>query len=226
MNWIFTTAIVIILLIAGFMLFFFMPKPTVFFDPYKDVTDILTPQYDAIKKESLQDCITPVIPIYGFGDAKTSKYPDILSIVKTVPGIRLAGIINIKPKFQQVKEYGLAALANRTVRHFYTIQESAGHKSGIWIDGEKKFFDTKGYVCGDMSREHSLFNKDKERAATVLFLDVDRDQSMGNSPNIDINKDEILKMFVMVDKYDPDDDPDENNEKEIEETRLTEDPSE
>ena len=77
-----------------------------------------------------------------------------------------------------------------------------------------------------MSREHSLFNKDKERAATVLFLDVDRDQSMGNSPNIDINKDEILKMFVMVDKYDPDDDPDENNEKEIEETRLTEDPSE
>ena len=53
--------------------------------------------------------------------------------------------------------------------YFYTIQESAGHKSGIWIDGEKRFFTEKEWICGDMSREHSLFNKDKIYSKYFLY---------------------------------------------------------
>jgi len=198
MSWVFTIAIVIILLIAGFMLFFFMPKPTVFFDPYKSIADILE-HFDDIKKEIVENQIEevkdPVIPIYGFGEIKSTDYPKTYEILSAIDGIQTVGIINIKPKFQQVKEYGFAPVANNTVRHFFTIQESAGHKSGIWIDGERRFFTTKECIVGDMSREHSLFNKDKERWTTVLFIDITRSDDKGNSPNADIEKDEILKMF-------------------------------
>ncbi len=184
------------------MLFFFMPKPLVFFDPYPDVIGVLNDNHDIIKN-SIFDTKTPVIPIYGFGEIKSTEYPDIYYLLQGIPGVQTAGIINIKPKFQQVREYGMAQVANNTVRHFYTIQESATRKSGIWIDGEKRFFETKGCICGDMSREHSLFNKDKEKGATVLFIDVDRTQSKGNSPNSDIYKDEILKMFNSEEKLTP-----------------------
>ena len=204
MSWIFTTAIVIILLIAGFMLFFFMPKPIVFFDPHKSITDILNENYDNIKKEivdnQVEEVKDPVIPIYGFNEIKSYDYPVIYNLLQDIREIQTIGIINIKPKFQQIKEYGMASIVNDTIRYFYTIQESAGHKSGIWIDGERRFFSNKECIVGDMSREHSLFNKDKELWATVLFIDVARqyyDQNIptGNSPNQDIDKDEILKMF-------------------------------
>jgi hypothetical protein len=199
MNWLFTVAVVIILLIAGLMLFFFMPKPTVFFDPYVTVTEVFANQHSLIKKEVLdnqtQDVKDPVIPIYGFGKIKSIQYPELYNLLTNIPGLQNAGIINLKPKFNQVRGYGLASAVNNTVRHFYTIQESSGHKSGIWIDGEKRFFVADKFICGDMSREHSLFNKDKERYATILFIDVDRQEGSGKSPNTDINKDEILKMF-------------------------------
>ena len=49
-----------------------------------------------------------------------------------------------------------------------------------------------------MSIEHSLFNKDKINKTIVLFIDIERPSSIhkGNSPNKDINKDEILKLFI------------------------------
>ena len=55
----------------------------------------------------------------------------------------------------------------------------------------------KEWICGDMSREHSLFNKDKDRKTVVLFIDIDRHECIheGRSPNSDIKKDEIIRMF-------------------------------
>lgn len=198
MSWLFTIALVIVLLIAGFMLFIFMPKPIVFFSPYTDTIAVCKQNHDVICKEILdKNCLDPVIPIYGLGEIKSFDYPEVYKSLRCMPYVRNAGIITIKPKFQQTREYGFAPIANHTVRYFYTIKESAGHKSGIWIDGEKRFFMEKEWICGDMSREHSLFNRDKERSTVVLFVDIDRHESIheGRSPNQDIKKDEIMKMF-------------------------------
>lgn len=203
MNWAITIAIIIILLIAGFMLFFFMPKPQVFFNTYTDTIQVFKQLHDQIYKEVIdQNCDDPVIPIYGFGEIKSLNYPEIYQALRCMPYVRFAGIITIKPKFQQAKEYGFASVANHTVRYFYTLKESAGGRSGIWIDGEKRFFVEKEWICGDMSREHSLFNKDKERSTIVLFVDIDRHENIheGRSPNLDIKKDEILKMFEDLEK--------------------------
>ncbi len=203
MDWLFTVSLTIVLLIAGFMLFFFMPKPRVFFDPYTNTVEIFKQNHDLICGEvfdtnKLDDGQRdPVIPIYGFGEIKAYEYPVIYNCLRCVPYIRFAGIITIKPKFQQAREYGLDIVANHTIRYFYTLKESAGHKSGIWIDGEKRFFTEREWICGDMSREHSLFNRDKERSSVVLFIDIDRHETIheGRSPNNNIKKDEILKMF-------------------------------
>ena len=197
MNWLFTISIVIILLIAGFMLFFFMPKPKVFFDPYTNTISIFPTMHETIKAEIIKHETSPIIPIYGFGEIISRNYPKTYQLLRCIPYVRFAGIITLKPKFQQAKEYTIASVANYTIRYFYTIQESAGHKSGIWIDGEKRFFTEKEWICGDMSREHSLFNKDKERKTIVLFVDIDRHENIheGRSPNSDIKKDEIIRMF-------------------------------
>ena len=197
MSLLITISIVIVLLIAGFMLFFFMPKPQVFFSPYTNTIAVFGMNHDVIKKEILQYTDSPVIPIYGFGEIMSQNYPETYRLLRCMPYVRFAGVITLKPKFQQVKEYSYAAVADHTIRYFYTIKESGGHKSGIWVDGEKRFFSEKEWVCGDMSREHSLFNNDKESTSVVLFVDIDRHESIhvGSSPNLDLKKDEILKMF-------------------------------
>lgn len=198
MDLVFTIGLVIILLVVGFFLFIFMPKPTVFFDPYTNTIQVFAPNHDTIAEEiAAAKCDNPVIPIYGFGEIKSTRYPKLYELLRAVPYVRFAGLINIKPKFYQAREYGVDRVANHTIRYFYTIKESAGQKSGVWIDGTRKFFSEKTWICGDMSREHALFNKDKQRSTTVLFIDIDRHDSIheGRSPNHDIKKDEIIKIF-------------------------------
>lgn len=198
MNWLITIAVVIILIVAGLFFFLFMPKPIVFFDPYTNTTKLFIQEHDDLKKEILElDTKTSVIPIYGLSTVRTDKYPKLYQLLRAMPCVRYAGIINIKPKFEQIREYGYDYAANHTTRYFYTIKASATNKSGIWIDGEKRFFVEKEWVVGDMSREHALFNKSKDSYTTVIFIDIDRHEKIhqGRSPNSDIDKDEVLKIF-------------------------------
>jgi hypothetical protein len=197
MNWIVTIATVLAFIIVGFILLVFMPKPKVFFDPYIGEIKHFPLEHDQLKKE-IEDIAdqSPVIPIFGNGIVFSDKYPILYGLTRSLPYVRYVGIINIKPKFEQVKQYGWARNADNTIRHFYTISHSAAQKSGIWVDGAKKFFYEKEWVIADMSREHSLFNKNKNSNTVLVFVDIDRiDINQGNSPNTDVEKDEVLKMF-------------------------------
>lgn len=197
MDWIYTIATVLALIIIVFILVIFMPKPKVFFDVDINETKNFEHKHDQIKKE-IEDAKnnSPVIPIFGNGEIFETGYPVIYELLRSLPFVRYAGIINIKPKFEQVKQYGLNSNANNTVRYFYTISHSATQKSGIWVDGAKKFFYEKEWIVADMSREHSLFNKNKKSYTTVLFVDIDRcNINPGNSPNNDVTKDEVLSVF-------------------------------
>jgi hypothetical protein len=181
------------------MLFVFMPKPTVFFPPYTDCIKVFEDNHDTIKKEITEtDITTPVIPIYGFATVKTDKYLETYKLLRCLPYVRFAGILNLRKKFSQLQSYGYAPVANDTIRYFYTIDGTGSNKAGVWIDGEKRFFEEKSWICGDMSREHSLFNNDKYKNCTILFVDIDRHESIhcGNSKNNDIATDEILAHFV------------------------------
>jgi hypothetical protein len=188
MNWIFAIATLVAFIIIGFILLIFMPKAQVFFDLNIPELKNLETNHDEIKKEvldNLKDPIKPVIPIYGDREIKSIDYPRLYEILQTIPDIRYAGILNLKPKFNQIKQYGFAPVSNYTLRCFYTLSQSATHKSGVWIDGQTKFFTEKEMICGDMSREYSLFNKNRYNYSTVLFIDIDRSDhdNTGNSPN-------------------------------------------
>ena len=177
-----------------------MPKPKVFFDSYTNATTLFPQNHDELAKEILDQGVEkPVIPIYGFGEVKSEDFPKTYQMLRSMPYVRFAGIINLKPHFNQDREYGYNVVANHTIRYFYTIKHSATNKSGIWIDGECRFFTEKEWICGDMSREHSLFNKNKKLYTTVLFIDIDRHESIhdGCSPNSDLSKDEVLKLFAI-----------------------------
>ena len=175
-----------------------MPKPAVFFTPYIDEIKIINDNRDIIKNEICKEELAPIVPIYGFNKIYSTKYSQLYELLRCIPSITCVGILNINNKFHQSRKYGFNEIANNTIRYFYTIKVSSIYKSGIWIDGEKKFFIEDEWICGDMSREHSLFNKDKINKTIVLFIDIERPSSIhkGNSPNKDINKDEILKLFI------------------------------
>ena len=200
MNWLLTIATLLAFIIVGFMLLVFMPKPQVFFDPYLLEINNITAIHDDIAAEikTVND-MSPVIPIFGNGEIYDRRFPQIYEALRTIPFVRYAGIINVKPKFDQKKQYGYARNANNTIRHFYTITQSAAHKSGIWVDGAKKFFCEKEWILADMSRENSLFNKNKTDYSIVIFIDIDRiNINPGNSPNVDVDQDEVLKMFLLA----------------------------
>ncbi len=198
MNWFYATCIVLVLLVVGFMLFIFMPKPIVFFEPYTNCIAVFKIHHEKIKEEIKTDIITPIIPIYGFNEVKTDKYPEIYKLLRCLPYVRFAGILNLRTKFSQTSSYSYAPIANDTIRYFYTIDGTGSNKAGIWIDGEKRFFEEQTWICGDMSREHSLFNNDKYKSCSILFIDIDRHESInkGSSKNTDIASDEIIAQFV------------------------------
>lgn len=199
MEWLIALSSIIVLIVITFVFLFFMPKPVVFFTPDQYIMNVLQSNKEIIESETKKanKQVNSVIPIYGLNKIHSYDYPEIYNILLSIPYLKTAGILNLKPEFQSNRIYGFNEVANNSIRYFYTIEESACYKSGIWIDGEKKFFIRNECICGDMSREHALFNNDKLSYTTVLFIDIDRPEEIhkGNSPNTDITKDEIINLF-------------------------------
>ena len=196
MDLIITCATVIALVVIGFILFIVMPKPKVFLDPYVDL-DTINNNFDKIKLEITEINNTqPVIPIYGNNKIYNHDYPILYESCRSLPSVEYLGIINLKPKFEQKIQHGWSNNANNTIRYFLPIETSATNKSGIWVDGAKKFFTDKEWVCADVSRENSLFNKYKYKKTTVIFVDIKRPSGKGISLNESLELDDTLKLFI------------------------------
>jgi hypothetical protein len=199
MNWTYKLAIIIILIVVGIMLFIFMPKMQVFFDITDPVFDYVADHHKKIYKEiKKQNNSASVIPIYSNDKIKNYDYPILYDIVRVIPNIYNLGILNIKPVFEQNKQNGCSPITDDTLRYFYCIKQSAARKSGIWIDGQIKFFHENDWICADVSREHILFNKHKSDKTILLFIDIKRPDNIRRSKSIntDISKDEILSACV------------------------------
>jgi hypothetical protein len=200
MNYLIGGAIIFILVILGLILFIFMPKPLVYFDVDPSF-NILNDNFAELKKEVDQNNNNqPIIPIYGNGKIYTDVFPQLYETLRSIPDVQFAGLINIKPLFEQKSQYGYDRLSDYSIRTFFVINHSATKKSGIWIDGQKRFFESGELICGDMSREHKLFNRNKKKYTTVLFVDTKRPDNIhrGVSPNSQIIEDEILNQFNQI----------------------------
>jgi hypothetical protein len=191
------TVIIILILIICFILFVFLPRPGGFSEVMFDLSPI-NDNFSEIKKEinDNKDSL-PVIPIYGNKKIYDLRFKTLYNCLNSIKGVQYTyiGIINLKPKFGMKKNKGYSNNANIITRYFLCIDESGTKKSGIWIDGEKKFFSKSKWICADISREHSLFNRSKYDNSVILFVDIVFRERIGSSDNDKIEKDEILKIF-------------------------------
>lgn len=190
MDYITGFAIIIILIVLGFIFFLFSPRPKLFYDPSFDNPFISVS--DQIANEVQINTEDPIIPIYRNGQIYNRQYPQTYEQLRQISNIYQAGIINLKPKFEQQPTYATSSYANYIIRYFYPI---SAQKSGIWVDGAKKFFKENEWLGADISREHSLFNKHKRATTQLIFIDVVRVSGHGNSPNHE--SDDVIKSYKL-----------------------------
>jgi hypothetical protein len=194
-NYIYTGALCIVLVIIGFFFFFFMPSSTVFYNkPGPDWSAM----YGVLLAEVI-DHGDPIVPIYGRDTSGelviTDKFPLLYEKIREIPDVYYAGLINLKPEFVSATIHGYAPVANQTLRLFYPFKVSGTRRSGVVVDGQRKFFAEGTWICADVSRENSIFNNSSYDACVILFIDVMRDVALGVSQNYDIKTDHILRAF-------------------------------
>ena len=112
MHWLLTIAIVIVLIVISFVLFIFMPKARVFFDTLKEGNIFFQNQEELKKSLANVEIDTPVIPIYADGVILNNEYPFLYQLLQCLPEVRYAGILVLKPKFNQIPQYGYNEKAN------------------------------------------------------------------------------------------------------------------
>ena len=195
-KYIYTGALCIVLVIIGFFFFFFMPSSTVFYD--KQCPD-WSSMYGVLLAEVI-DQGDPVVPIYGrdinTGElVVTDKFPLLYEKIREIPNVYYAGLINLKPEFVSATIHGYAPVANQTLRYFFSFRVSGTRKSGVVVDGQRKFFTEGAWICADVSRENSIFNNSLYDPCVILFVDIMRDIALGVSQNHDIRTDHILRAF-------------------------------
>lgn len=199
-----TTCVVIVLIILVVCCSLFLPRAHVFYDMYfvNNVIDTTRFNHNTIYKELTDEQKTPpVVPVFAadkddLGKVYFTNCTNLLESLSSVDNLKYAGIINLKSDFEQKVQRGYAPNANKTLRYFLPLRCPCVNKSGIWVNGEKRFFHEGEWICADMSRDNSLFNKYRYENAIVLFMDIEKRPTPGISQNDKLDDDEILKCFI------------------------------
>lgn len=186
MNYLFVGRVVVALIAITFLLLIFMPTPNCFFS------------FDEIDNSMLVFCVEPVFEklvkeidgatydnngvrmLYQNGQLHDNMeaHPELYELLRTIPDIERAFLKHVTKKTKSVKRKGSANISNKSLRCVLPIDIPAAKKSGIWVDGEKKFFRDMEWVIYDNSREHSYYNKHKRLDLYILVVDVARPNSI------------------------------------------------
>jgi hypothetical protein len=174
--------------------FLYMPSTTVFYDasslPYCEDTI-------SVKKQLPTTTVTPMY----YNEALTADYPAVWDIIEAFPyDVKAAGIIKLNELFEQKPNNCWDEIGNSCIRAFYCIKQPAIRGSGIWVNGETRFFEENQWVIADCSREHSMFNRNRMRPCYLLFIDFTRDSydeyvAHGTSEQKNQMLDELFTFF-------------------------------
>ena len=83
---------------------------------------------------------------------------------------------------------GCKDFANVTLRCVLPLKIAAAQKSGIWVDGESKFYDDGQWIIYDDSRKNTYYNKHKRKDTHLLVVDVDRPANLPQGISVNTNK--------------------------------------
>jgi hypothetical protein len=177
--------VVVLLIIVTLMLNILMPIPPCYFT----VPDVNRKLYwlsdpsshtdlDAELKASEYDEDGRVL-LYVDGEvgpgASTNPYTyDVLQKIDGVQQVFIQRVSKNSRARTQPFRQGPIDPANHTLRCVLPISVSATKRSGIWVDGQKKFFTEKEWLIYDDSRKNQVFNNHRNNPTALLVVDIDR----------------------------------------------------
>lgn len=185
-DYLIASGIFIAFVITTFLLLIFMPKPKSYFDVEKVRPELMALVDEKNNKYMLDELFKDGnSPIYDKNnisliyDGEKMRYniddiPITYSLLRSVPDIRCVFMAKIDKKLKTSQHKGSAEYSNNTLRCIIPLKISAAKKSGIWNDGETKFFLEREIIIHDDSRPHSVFNKHKRKETHLLVIDFVR----------------------------------------------------
>ena len=173
-------AIIVIIIVITFLLVIFLPKPKCYFDTKKICKELLL--LNESHMENLKKELIPLLDnetyVHVYSDntlaIDTKTISTSYDLFRSIPYVRNITLVKLDPKLDMNKSKGSSNLANHTIRCALALKCSGAQKSGIWVDGEMKFFTEAEWIIYDNSREHSIFNKHKRLHTYLLIIDIDR----------------------------------------------------
>lgn len=208
--------LVAIVVIVCIVVLVCLPKPNAFPDPDPEIdmdmfiqrqaelSDEITKAFGDCS-QSHGDSVQTVIPILHYDVQKSDACPVLEGIVRQIPNVVTAGVMRVMPKVEKPPAHGYADHSNITIRYFYCVKTAVANRSGIWVDGARKFFREGEYFCADVSRENYLFNSYKYEPTLVIFIDLPRPENMarGISTNTNAASDEIYAAVIAANAQNP-----------------------
>jgi len=184
MNIFIIGCIIIALIIITMLLLIFLPKPKCYFtldDVGRSLELLSQPTHfqqilEEYKKNNDLDQSNLCLLYYNNHlYPNIHKYSKLHNLIQSIPDIRSLFIKRIAPKtINNIKQRGPAQIANYTLRCILPLSISSLNKSGIWVDGENRFFTEQEWIIYDNSRENTYYNKHKHRPTDLLIIDIDR----------------------------------------------------
>jgi hypothetical protein len=185
-DYLLITGVVIALIVITFLLLIFMPTPNCYYS-FDEIGDDLA---KLSKEETFNDLVKEIDGIEydangirmmyqdGVLHANMNSHPKLYELLRTVPDVKRVFLKHIKKKEKSQKRKGSSKFANLHLRCVLPIDISGAKKSGMWVDGETRFYHDRDWTIYDDSRENSYYNKHKRLDVYLLVVDIDRPKSI------------------------------------------------
>ena len=179
----------IIVICILFILYYIMCKQGLYFPSLFPQLEILTDNYEIIKKEYEQcnisydwpekelyskDSEWKVIPLYAFGKwNKNVNFPKTIKILEQIPDLKTALFSKLGPKTTLKPHQGWAELSNFVLRTHLGIQVPKKGKCGIVVKKSFRQIENGKLITFDDSLMHYGLNETEEDRV-VLIVDIAR----------------------------------------------------
>ena len=181
--------VIIVLTLITIMLMIFMPNATCFYSEEE-----IGYEFGSIAKKEIFEYVSDKIDKTGFDSNGTQvlyqngqpqpaayKHEYLYETLNCIHGIQTAFLQEIPKKTTKKKQkyhQGSAPYANETIRCVLPMDVSGPKRSGIWVDGQQKFFNEGEWVFYDNSKISQVYNKHKRNSSYILVVDVTRPPSI------------------------------------------------
>jgi hypothetical protein len=181
-DYLLITGVVIALIAITFLLLIFMPTPNCYYS-FDEIGDDLAKfsneeTFNELVKEidGIDYDANGIRMLYQDGvlHANMNIHPKLYELLRTVPDVKRVFLKQIEKKEKSHKRKGSSKFANTHLRCILPIDISGTKKSGMWVDGETRFYRDRDWIIYDDSRENSYYNKHKRLDVYLLVVDIDR----------------------------------------------------